>query len=102
MMTREQYLLGKLAEEALEVAHMALKCSQFGLTDVWPDQTFTNLERLENEIVDYEGVLQMLSDECAVMYRFNLDPGTYFNAFEAKILKVNKYYEHSRSLGRVE
>ena len=102
MMTREQYLLGKLAEEALEVAHMALKCVQFGLAEVGPDQDLTNLERLENEIVDYEGVLQMLSDECAVMYRFNLDPGTYFNAFEAKILKVNKYYEHSRSLGRVE
>lgn len=102
MMTREQYLLGKLAEEALEVAHMALKCSQFGLTDVWPDQTFTNLERLENEIVDYEGVLQMLSDEYAVMHDFTMDPVAYCAALGAKSLKVNKYYEYSCSLGRVE
>ena len=102
MMTREQYLLGKLAEEALEVAHMALKCVQFGLAEVGPDQDLTNLERLNNEIVDYEGVLQMLSDEYAVMHDFTMDPVAYCAALGAKSLKVNKYYEYSCSLGRVE
>ena len=102
MMTREQYLLGKLAEEALEVAHMALKCVQFGLAEVGPDQDLTNLARLNNEIVDYEGVLQMLSDEYAVMHDFTMDPVAYCAALGAKSLKVNKYYEHSRLLGQVE
>ena len=49
-MNREQYLLGKLAEEGSEVAQMALKTQQFGLDEVYVDES--NRQRLHGELND--------------------------------------------------
>ena len=37
-MTKTEYMLSKIAEEASEVAQMASKCLRFGLEDKWPDE----------------------------------------------------------------
>ncbi len=57
-MNLTQYLLGKLAEEAAEVAQMALKCQQFGLTDNYQGET--NSDRLTGEIRDFLVILRLL------------------------------------------
>lgn len=48
-MNREQYLLGKLAEEGSEVAQMALKTQQFGLDDVYIDEKQSSKIARRNE-----------------------------------------------------
>lgn len=66
MMTNAQYLLGKLAEEAGELAQIAIKAQQFGLGetqcgqgDVFP----TNAKRVQAELNDVIGVIKMLQIE---------------------------------------
>lgn len=52
MMTITQHLLGKLAEEGSEVAQIALKTQQFGLSEKCPGQPFDNAERTHQELDD--------------------------------------------------
>lgn len=42
MMTREQFLLSKIAEEASELAEIAIKCMQYGLDTKKNDDTPSN------------------------------------------------------------
>lgn len=66
MMTNEQYLLGKLAEEAAELAQIAIKAQQFGLEEVFGGQTGTplsNAHRIQAEFNDVLGVIKMLNEE---------------------------------------
>ena len=53
-MTEIQYLLGKIAEEASEVAQMAIKCSNFGLYGTRTADDPTNFSLLSEELVDLE------------------------------------------------
>ncbi|WP_321929869.1 hypothetical protein [Burkholderia cenocepacia] len=46
MMTLTQYLLVKIAEEAAEVAQIALKTAHFGLNETQPGRDETNAQRL--------------------------------------------------------
>lgn len=67
MMTNEQYLLGKLAEEAAELAQIAIKAQQFGLDHVFGgqgDNTQSNAERISAEMNDTVAVFYMLVGEC--------------------------------------
>lgn len=52
MMTAQQYILGKIAEEANEIAQRALKAQQFGIEQTEPGKEQDNGERLETEILD--------------------------------------------------
>jgi len=52
MLTAQQYILGKIAEEAAEIAQRALKAQQFGIDQIEPGQELDNGERLENEFLD--------------------------------------------------
>ena len=52
MMTAQQYILCKLAEEANEVAQRALKAQQFGIEQTEPGKSQDNGERLESELLD--------------------------------------------------
>jgi NTP pyrophosphatase (non-canonical NTP hydrolase) len=66
-MNNEQYLLGKLAEEAAELAQIAIKAQQFGLAHVFggsgnPD-ILSNLQRIEDEYNDIVGIVAMLEAE---------------------------------------
>ncbi len=105
MLNEEQYLLNKLAEEGCEVGQMALKCTIFGLDEIYanPDGTRkTNRLRLMEEIADLLTIVTMLGDTGA------LDPGkneTMPDLDEYAVMKVKKvlkYMEVSRQLGRLE
>ena len=90
MMTRRQYLLTCLAEEAVEVAQRATKAARFGLYETQPDQPFNNHARLEQELGDLMGVCDMLG----------IKPDAEARA--AKEARVEKYLAYSAGLGRVE
>lgn len=57
----EQFLLGKLAEEASEVAKIALKSQQRGLGGDQNGTAPPNYEKLEGEVNDLFAALEMLS-----------------------------------------
>lgn len=66
-------LLLKLAEEASEISHRALKAVNYGLLDIKPGTNKTNEELLAEEICDLEAVLYLLKAECGVVFDCNLD-----------------------------
>lgn len=95
MMDRLQLLLCKLAEEASEVAQIALKTQQFGLNAKYPGQPFTNAEMIYKELDDLMAILSMLNQRRLFNYKQNAE-----NIAE-KIIRVEKYAEYSKSLGEV-
>jgi hypothetical protein len=100
MINREQFLLHKLAEEAVEVAQRAHKSISFGHDEVQDGQCLTNAERLRDEIADFITLMAMTMEETYHIAPYA--PGEGRAASEAKRYKVNKYYEYSILLGRVE
>lgn len=94
-MTRAQLLLGKLAEEGVEVAQIALKTQQFGMCEVRVGQSLTNAQRIHLELDDLMAQIEMLNDECALGYLPNRE------RIEAKKNKVNQFADLSASLGQV-
>ena len=103
MMDRQQFLLTKLAEEASEVAQIALKTQQFGFDETRPDQPFSNRERIHQELIDLFTIISMLNEETELEFEFDVeDDETCASRVEMKKAKVNKYYEYSRKLGEVE
>lgn len=98
MLTRNQYLLVKLAEECNEVAQRALKQVQFGADEVQEGQSLTNEERLRLELTDLMAVRQLLVESGEL--RKN-DPVTAVERFLSKNAKVEKYLKYSQSLGQV-
>lgn len=97
MMTNEQYLLGKLAEEASELAQIAIKAQQFGLDEVFGGQEvpLSNKDRVQAEFNDVLGIVEMLNSECGSS--IEQDKG----AWEKKRLKVSHYRSYAQSLGNV-
>lgn len=95
-MNVEQFLLGKIAEEAGEIAKEALKAQQFGLESYHPDDParVTNRERLISELNDLLAVVTMLEPNIHDL----IQPGNY--AQRDKVLKVNRYLRLSQELGR--
>ena len=95
-MNVEQYLLTKLAEEASEVAKMALKVQQFGMDEVVPGQPLTNRQRLHAELNDLNAAITMLNGDCDLGYvRDEL-------AVSFKVSKVDKFMRYSIRLGKVQ
>lgn len=95
-MTFEQLLCGKIAEEACEVAQRALKAQQFGLDEVQEGQDEDNALRLKKEITDLLVVIDMLERRSDVaLLKVTLSD------YEAKRLKVLKFADLSRELGRL-
>lgn len=95
-MNRLQFLLGKLAEEASEVAQIALKTQQFGLEECYVKTTLHNKGRTHAELNDLLGIVKMLNEE----FDFDFKPSE--EAMEAKRVKVNKYYIYSVNLGMIK
>lgn len=93
-MDNEQYLLSKLAEEASEIAQIALKASQFGLNEVYIDET--NRKRIFNELNDLLGVVELMNHEL----EFGFTPDK--KRIEDKAIKIHKYRFYSYELGRYE
>ncbi|MEM8499880.1 MAG: hypothetical protein AAF542_17790 [Pseudomonadota bacterium] len=95
-MTLEQHLLGKLAEEASEVAKIALKAQQFGLHEVREGQSLSNAERIYEELNDLEASVRMLCDNTAFWFEPD-EP-----SIRDKNDRVYKYLRLSVELGQVE
>lgn len=95
MMTRQQYMLTKLAEECSEVSQIALKAQQFGLTEVMPGQPFNNAERCHHELDDLMAVVEVLNQK----YGLGYVPDRA--RVEAKFQKLEKYLDYSTELGLV-
>ena len=97
MMTNEQYLLGKLAEEAAELAQIAIKAQQFGIDEVFGGKKvqLSNRERIEAEFNDVIGVIKMLNIE------EDIDIAQDTTAQTAKMNKVDKWRGYAKTLGLV-
>jgi NTP pyrophosphatase (non-canonical NTP hydrolase) len=88
-MTREQHLLTILAEECGEVVQRASKAIRFGLDESQPGQLDDNKKRLEGELGDLLGMIDMLG----------LTPDAERRA--AKPERVEHYMERSRDRGQL-
>lgn len=95
MMNYEQFLLTKLAEEGSEVAQIALKTQQFGMFERHPDLSENNMQRCHSEIDDLMAVVELLNEK----YGFGYVPNQ--EARERKKVKLEKYAQYSRSLGKI-
>ena len=101
MLTRYQYLLTKLAEEASEVAQIALKTQQFGADETCPGMNLTNTQRVHEELIDLLAIVGMLNKE--FNFEFNLTiEDSLLDSIIAKQEKVNKYYRYSQDCNMVE
>lgn len=96
MMTNEQYLLIKLAEEASELAQIALKTAQFGAYEQYEKSDKNNIGRVNAEFNDLLGVAALINDECD--FKIDADPVE----IEKKMNKVNYYRHYSADLGMVD
>ncbi|KVO95580.1 hypothetical protein WL21_32660 [Burkholderia ubonensis] len=97
-MTLTQYLLVKIAEEAAEVAQIALKTAHFGLTETQPGRDETNAQRVYAELNDLNAMVQRLND--VAFGEFHYEPDHI--AMSQKMAKVEHYLAYSQSLGLVE
>lgn len=91
-MNTTEYLLTCLIEECAEVIQRATKAQRFGLDEIQPEQTFTNEERLADELDDLAGVLELLREKGLCLTDDE-------DAIAAKKVKVKKFMEYSRELG---
>lgn len=96
MKTRDQFLLGLLAEECTEIGQECSKCDRFGLDERMNDDTPPNRKRLEAEVQDLYAVLLLLSQE----FGFNFEPDE--DKIKTKLNKIKFYYNYSQSIGRVQ
>lgn len=95
-MTYEQYLLVKLAEEASEVAQIALKSSQFGLNETYSRVGKSNLYRLNAELNDLLAVVGELNASCGLSFVQDEE------ARKGKVYKMRNFLAYSISLGKIE
>jgi hypothetical protein len=95
-MNADQYHLGKIAEEAVEVAQRALKAQQFGLGEVQPGQDFDNLERLMGEFHD---LFTTFENFCDLVGANPIPDGVKRHA---RLRKMKKFLQLSKDLGQVD
>lgn len=97
--TKEQYLLGKIAKECAEVAQRANKISNFGIHEIEPNHEKDNLERLFIEYIDLVASMEAFLEHSNERFFHH----TIVNKLKKeKKRKIEKFYEYSKSLGRVE
>lgn len=111
-MTREQFLLLKLAEECQEVAQRALKQIQFGANQIQtgkevkdgvpaPDKDagLTNGQRLRKEVLDLVSLIHLLEEAKQIPW---ITWDEFDDARTIKIEKLNRYLTLSRALGEID
>jgi len=99
MLTKQQYILAKIAEEASEVAQAAIKCQHFSCEGVEPGNRKTNLQRLFDELTDLNGVVGLWNEE-----QESVEKEYYCDILTAgkKAMKVRWYAGYSHSIGQIE
>jgi len=97
-MKKNQFLLLKLIEECVEVAHRASKQMQFGKEEVQKNQEETNATRLKGEILDLLVLIHLLEEEKEFS---DITFKEYETAYHEKKEKLQKYLNLSASLGQL-
>jgi hypothetical protein len=92
-MTRQEQLLTIAMEECAEVQQRLSKILRFGLLEVQPGQTQTNLDRLYEEFYDLRAVLGMCGFDV-----WTNTPASQ-TAEGTKIQKVERYLRYSAACG---
>ena len=98
MINREQFLLLKLAEECAEVAQRASKSIRFATTRCRTGRSHER--RARDELGDLITTIAMIVEETEHIAR--IEPGSAIQIAQETRAKINKYYEYSIALGRVE
>lgn len=101
MMTIKQYYLNKIAEEAVEVAQIAIKAAHFGLTEKQPGNPLNNAERISGELNDLNAMVLRLGDVSDGQFFFDIGQPDHV-AIAKKLAKVEHFLAYSQSLGLVE
>ena len=93
-MTEIEHIFTCLSEECAEVIQEVTKIQRFGLNDTHPSKKnfIPNEQRLNQEINDIMGVVEMLQDRGI---KIEVDE----NRILAKKEKVEKYMEYARTRG---
>jgi hypothetical protein len=94
-MNREEHLLIILSEECSEVSKEVSKALRFGLSDMKPEQIFTNADMISKELGDLIGIAEMLYDE-GIIERPSL------SVIMTKKARVEKYLNYSKSVGKLK
>mgnify|MGYP001214689894 FL=1 len=93
-MNKIEHLLICLSEECAEVIKSTDKALRFGLGDSHPSEAGSNYERIEHEINDLYGVIELLSMH-----------GIYFprddRQVKEKIEKIRHYMEYAEARGTI-
>jgi hypothetical protein len=97
-MTKKQFLLLKLIEECVEVAHIASKQLQFGKDKVQKNQLESNTHRLKGEILDLNALVHLLQEESEIPVWSHEE---FLGATNKKKVKLQKYLDLSTSLGQL-
>lgn len=98
MLTIEQHLLQKLSEECVEISKEISKAILFGLQDKEPNQKETNQVKIENEIADFLGVIELLIGNSVIRE----DEIYHREKITNKKDKVIKWMNYSTSIGITE
>ena len=92
-MTRKEHLLVILMEECAEIQKDCSKALRFGLDERWgPDGTESNAEKINREVSDLVGVLQLLQED---NHLGMID----YQKVEDKKAKVEYHLEYSKKVG---
>lgn len=97
-MTKEQFLLLKLAEECMEVAQRASKQIQFGKEEIQKGQLSTNAERLKGELLDLFVIVKMLEETDQIS---TIAYDEFEQAYKDKKQKLQKYLDLSKTLNQL-
>lgn len=98
-MNKTEHLLTILMEECAEIQKCASKALRFGLDEVMPGIQASNVERLNRELNDLKGVVELLREDRILPGKESIDD---LCQIEEKKAKVAHYMEYSRSLGTLE
>lgn len=102
-MNKAEHAVAIIEEEALEVAlaislslaQRASKALRFSLSEIQPGQPHTNGERIVHEFADLLGAMRLLEKQGLI----KLDKQSLDELAEAKIKKIESFFEVSRSNG---
>lgn len=97
MINETQHLLVCLMEECAEVQKECAKALRFGLDDKHPKYEGSNKERMEQEVIDLMGVLEMLFARKIIML-----PDDFQARIKDKQRRIQKYMDYARERGVLE
>jgi len=93
-----EHLVKKIGEECSEVIKELYKADLFGMEDCEPNQELTNKQKIENELADLLGAIELVCEHGILNDREIFDR----DKVEAKKIKILKWMEYSQNKGLTE